>query len=134
MEIGDRVKELREKAGLTQEELADRMGVQRNTVWRWENKKATLRTENIQRLSSVLNVDATELVSSPEVKSISQESLKPGATGGIFSSLAYWGDVADNARLVATSGQNLGLIYSLLADAANTVKAAMGGTGQVAAV
>ncbi|MBR0167257.1 MAG: hypothetical protein IJQ08_01155 [Synergistaceae bacterium] len=40
--------------------------------------------------------------------------------------LAYWGEVADNARLVAQGGQNLSLIYSLLSDATSTVKTAMG--------
>ena len=62
MELSEKIKELRERAGLTQEELAERMGVQRNTVWRWENKKANLKAENIQSLSSVLEVDASELM------------------------------------------------------------------------
>lgn len=125
MGIGDKVRELREKAGITQEELADRMGVQRNTVWRWENQKANLRAENIQRLSSVLNVDTSELML-PETITESSESQNIESRQVKFPSLAYWGEVADNARLVAQGGQNLSLIYSLLSDAAGTVKTAMG--------
>lgn len=124
MEISDRLKELREKAGLTQEELAEKMGVQRNTVWRWENKKANLRADNIQRLSSALNIDVSDLMIADEEQSAYDKPVLENKTE-IFPSLAYWGEVADNARLVAKGGQNLGLIYSLLADATGTVKAAM---------
>ena len=103
MNIGDKVRELREKAGMTQEELADLMGVQRNTVWRWENNRAGLRGENIQRMSSVLNVDASELI--PLNSDISvQEKIKPVSKRGELPGLAYWGGVADNAREVARQG------------------------------
>lgn len=105
MNIGDKVKALREKAGLTQEELAERMGVQRNTVWRWENGRAGLRGENIQRMSSVLNVDASELM--PLNSDISEHEMKkPDMKRGILPGLAYWGGVADNARNVAREGSS----------------------------
>lgn len=51
--------------------------------------------------------------------------MRKDEESGIFPSLAYWGEVADNARLVAKGGQNLSLIYSLLSDAAGTIKLAM---------
>lgn len=124
MELADKVKELREKAGLTQEELAMKMGVQRNTVWRWENKKANLKADNIQRLASVFDVDVSELVTSREGMKLPQKTINDEQAVP-FPSLAYWGEVADNARLVAKRGYNLGLIYSLLSDATSTVKSAM---------
>ena len=102
MELSDRVKELREQAGLTQEELAEKMGVQRNTVWRWENKKANLRAENIQRLSAVLNIEASDLMNNKgKVNSHEFEQKQ-----GVFPSLAYWGEVADNARTIALHGNS----------------------------
>lgn len=113
MELGDKVKELRERAGLTQEELAGEMGVQRNTVWRWENKKANLKADNIQRLASVLNIDASELVASAEEVKIS-EPLTLREQTIVFPSMAYWGKVADNARIVAANG-DLGEIFSVKA-------------------
>ena len=118
MKLSEKIKELREKAGLTQEELAERTGVQRNTVWRWENDKAKLKADNIQRLSLVFNVDTSELM-----QTISETSLQEVGEGS--PSMSYWGGVLDNARLAVKSGQNLSLIYSLLADATGTVKAAM---------
>ena len=42
-----------------------------------------------------------------------------------FPTMAYWGGVLDNVKLAIKSGKNLGLIYSLLSDAAGEVKAAM---------
>ena len=107
MEIGDKVKELRERAGLTQEELAELMGVQRNTVWRWENKKAGLRGENIQRISMVLNVNASELIlpDEPDMSSVREKTNIENRRGKI-PGLAYWGGVADNAKTVAQRGNS----------------------------
>lgn len=62
MELSETIKEFREKAGLTQEELAEKMEVQRNTVWRWENKRANLKADTLQRLSEVLNIPSVELM------------------------------------------------------------------------
>ena len=64
MKLGERIKTLREKVGITQEDLAEKMGVQRNTVWRWENQKANLTANNIRKLATVLNVDSSELIES----------------------------------------------------------------------
>jgi len=36
-----RLREMRKKRGVTQEQLASMIGVQPNTVWRWENNKAS---------------------------------------------------------------------------------------------
>ena len=36
---GEQLKEIREKLGLSQTELAERLRVARNTVWRWEQGK-----------------------------------------------------------------------------------------------
>jgi transcriptional regulator with XRE-family HTH domain len=41
MHTPQRIKKLRESHALTQEGLAEKIGVQRNTVWRWENDKAS---------------------------------------------------------------------------------------------
>jgi transcriptional regulator with XRE-family HTH domain len=53
--IGDRIKRSREFKKITQEELADRLGVQRNTIWRWENEKA-FPTKPIVEIAQALSV------------------------------------------------------------------------------
>ena len=67
MKLSEKIKEFREKAGLTQEQLAEKMEVQRNTVWRWENKKANLKADNMYRLSTVLHVEPSDLVDDEDV-------------------------------------------------------------------
>lgn len=47
-EPGQRIKTAREAASLTQEELARRMGVSRDTVSRWERGKQLIRARNVE--------------------------------------------------------------------------------------
>lgn len=53
--IADRVKSAREKAGLTQEQLGDRLGLSRDFVSKIENG-ITQRPRNIKELGIALNV------------------------------------------------------------------------------
>ena len=53
--IQNRVKELRKQAGLTQQELADQLGVIRKTISNWErgtNRISPEHTENLARFFS----------------------------------------------------------------------------------
>ena len=74
METGTKIKELREKARLTQEELAEKVGVQRNTVWRWENQQANLTSKNINKLSEIFNVSPSDFISEEEDENIMREN------------------------------------------------------------
>lgn len=54
--IQNRVKELRKQAGLTQQELADQLGVIRKTISNWErgtNRISPEHTENLARFFQV---------------------------------------------------------------------------------
>lgn len=62
--IGERIREYREIAKLTQEELAEKVNVQRNTVWRWENGKASP-MESIAKIALALNVSVAVLLGEP---------------------------------------------------------------------
>ena len=52
---GAQVRKLRESLGLTQEEFAEKVGVQRNTVWRWENGRASP-MESLPKISRAFDV------------------------------------------------------------------------------
>ena len=59
--FGQRLKLLIKKAGFTQEQFADNLGVQRNTVWRWVNDKATPEHNLLQSIAILLHVSVADL-------------------------------------------------------------------------
>lgn len=56
-----RIKELRRKAGLTQVELADSVGVAQNVVSQWETEVALPRVRQLPELAQVLGCNIDEL-------------------------------------------------------------------------
>ena len=54
--FGDRVAGARQVAGLTQEELAERLGVRLDTITAWEEDRDEPRSNKLSMLSGVLNV------------------------------------------------------------------------------
>lgn len=59
---GDRIRELRKKLGLTQEQLADQVGVSRTTVVSWEKGKFEPERQNTIDLATVLKTTAAFLM------------------------------------------------------------------------
>lgn len=58
MSIGSRIKECRESIGMTQEELADIMGVSKGTIGNYETDVSYPRFENMSKLFDALKTDA----------------------------------------------------------------------------
>ncbi len=65
MEAKDVLKELREKRGLTQEELAERVLVTRQAVSRWETGETQPNTDTLKLLSREFGVSINTLLGSP---------------------------------------------------------------------
>ena len=65
METKDIILELRNKAGLSQEELAEKVYVTRQAVSRWENGETTPNTETLKLLSKLFDVSINTLLGSP---------------------------------------------------------------------
>lgn len=65
METKDIILELRNKAGLSQDELAERVYVTRQAVSRWENGETTPNTETLKLLSKLFDVSINTLLGSP---------------------------------------------------------------------
>lgn len=61
--FGDRLSAAREAAGLTQEELAARLGVRMTTLQAWEDDGAEPRGNRLQMLAGMLNVSLMWLMS-----------------------------------------------------------------------
>ena len=61
MTLGERIAQLRREAGLSQEALAERMGVSRQAVSKWEKSQSFPDTENLLALAALFGVSADEL-------------------------------------------------------------------------
>lgn len=65
MEIQDIIKKLREKHGLTQEQMAERLMISRQAVSRWENGETQPDTESLKLLSKEFDVSINTLLGTP---------------------------------------------------------------------
>ena len=68
--LGERIRAVRKKKGLTQTELGNAVGVEIKTIHRWEKGERTPRVEELKRLAKALNVDVNELLNGPAAKKI----------------------------------------------------------------
>lgn len=59
------LKKLREMRGMSQKALAESLGVDENTVWRWEKLRATPSMEMGHRIGEVLGTTVAELLNGP---------------------------------------------------------------------
>ena len=77
IEIADRLIKLRKKHGYSQEELADKLGLSRQAVSKWERAEASPDTDNLICLAKLYNVSLDELLSTDDdVETIVKEQVK----------------------------------------------------------
>ena len=62
IEIANRLVELRKKNGLSQEELADKLGLSRQAVSKWERAESSPDTDNLICLAKLYNVSLDDLL------------------------------------------------------------------------
>ena len=60
--LGSRIKRLRNARGFTMRGLAEKVGVSKPTLWKWEGDQVRPRHETMQRLAQELEVSELELV------------------------------------------------------------------------
>lgn len=79
MEFNKKLYELRKKAGLSQEKLADKLNVTRQTISKWELGEAAPDVEKLIALSDYFNISLDELVLGKE-QSIVNENVEDKET------------------------------------------------------
>ena len=72
IEIANRLQKLRKEKGLSQEELAEKLGISRQAVSKWERAEASPDTDNLILLARLYGVSLDELLNTEE----SDEELK----------------------------------------------------------
>ena len=71
MSLGNQIHELRKKQNLSQEQLAEKVGVARQTISKWELGETAPDIKQAQMLSQIFNVSLNELLGNEAKKSVS---------------------------------------------------------------
>ena len=74
MEIGNKILELRKNAKLSQEQLAEKMDVTRQTISKWELGETTPDIKQAKELSKIFNVSLDELTNN-DIKNVLVEKV-----------------------------------------------------------
>ncbi|MDX5350029.1 MAG: helix-turn-helix domain-containing protein [Paracoccaceae bacterium] len=86
--FGDRLAGAREAAGLTQEQLAQRLGVRLTTLQNWEDDLAEPRGNRLQMLAGMLNVSLRWLLTAEGDGLVDPEETAPPLSGEAEAALA----------------------------------------------
>jgi len=105
--IGDKIKKLRKKKGLTQIELAEKASLNKNSIARYERDEISPTEISLQKIADALEVSPSELFDNSLADDIEEINI------------GYWGTVFDNAKKVVriANPQELSLIFPLIKSA-----------------
>ena len=92
MELGKQIYELRKKANLSQEQLAEKVGVSRQTISKWELGETAPDIKQAQILSQIFNVSLDELTGN-DTKEVIYEKVSntEKLAGLIIKVIKIWG-------------------------------------------
>ena len=114
LEFGKYLFRLRKNLGLSQEELAERVGVHLNTISQWENGIYAPKTEKIKKLAKALNVTELELLNGSvkqefEVKILMGVKTLPNVAGIEITDNSFFYGVDDEKPQIHIGGMvNIG--------------------------
>ena len=123
MNIADRIQYLRKQRGLSQEELADMVGVSRQSVSKWESEQSIPDLEKIITMSDIFEVTTDYILKGVEPVSISNRKTVKNLYLGfvlIFATIAgIWSFTANRFRfdeciLIILAGGVIGLGLALI--------------------
>lgn len=72
----NKIKNLRESKGLSQDRLSQELGINLRTLQRWENGETAIRSKNINRIADYFNVTVPELLGYEDFYKIEREALE----------------------------------------------------------
>ena len=105
MELGNQIYELRKKANLSQEQLAEKVGVSRQTISKWELGETAPDIKQAQVLSQVFSVSLDELTGNDTKEVIYKKvSNTEKLAGLIIKVIKIWGIIILTCLIVAVVG------------------------------
>ena len=123
MNIADRIQYLRKQKGLSQEELADKIGVSRQAVSKWESEQSTPDLDKIIVMSNLFEVTTDYILKGIEpVSTTSKKTIKALYWGFVlvFATIAgIWSFTAnrfnyDECLFIILAGGAVGLGLALI--------------------
>ena len=113
--ISQNIRSLREHEGFTQEVLASRLGVARQTVAKWESGEATPDLENVRALARLFGVSIDDLANHDEVFGVVRvgergQVVIPKRAREVF-------DLAPGSELLVLGDESQGLALQKVEDA-----------------
>lgn len=99
MTTGDVIRKLRKEKGWTQQELGDRLGVQKSAIAKYESGRVkNLKRTTIKKMAEIFNVDPTVFIDSDAITTIDPQ----------------WGDDAANRDYLADKPDLLAIYNDLV--------------------
>lgn len=126
MNMADRIQYLRKTKGFSQEELADKVGVSRQAVSKWESEQSTPDIENIIIMSELFEVTTDYILKGIEPAAMTRKKTIYALYAGfaiVFAAIAsVWSFTANRFRadeclLITIGGAVIGVGIGLLAEA-----------------
>ena len=105
MELGKQIYELRKKANLSQEQLAEKVGVSRQTISKWELGETAPDIKQAQILSQIFNISLDELTGN-DTKEVIYEKVSntEKLASLIIKIIKIWGIIILACLIIAVVG------------------------------
>lgn len=128
MTLGERIRDCRQKANLTQEQVAEAMQITRQAVTKWESGQSAPSTENLFKLAELfgttvdfLLTEAREPLPNPEPEpsestassAVPKHTWKDNTSFAFFIGLSYYGLFLVYKYFYCEIGLDYGLMYFL---------------------
>ena len=133
MTLGNRLQRLRQRQGLSQDALAEKLGVSRQAVSKWERDEAVPEVEKLLRLSELYGVSLDELVKGDATQSAPQAEshAEPAASRRerpVWEESLQWGGLLGGGALLAWGLGEAALLLLLRGMVRGWIEAAAGAT------
>lgn len=80
MTLAGKLKSIRKQAGMSQEQLAEKLGVSRQAVTKWETNSGIHDIENVMAISALFNISIDDLLSNEKAAKQSIDYLFESVT------------------------------------------------------
>ncbi len=106
MNFEEKLKKLRKKAGFSQEKLAEKLGVSRQAVTKWETENGIPDIENIISISKLFDISIDELLLDKEIKKEDLEYLFESVTEYDIDDVKHFDLDLGDGKSVVVKGYN----------------------------